>query len=120
MDKAPSTSVKDFIIRKMSVRTNIPAKTIEAIVSHQMEDINKALQKEGVYTVEISGFGKLVFNHKKAQKKLEKNLSKEQLFRNKLALPNLTEREIASYTLKLENTLKWMDGIKQKLKGCPQ
>lgn len=120
MDKPITTPVKDYLIKRMSVRMNIPSKTIEAIVAHQMEGINKAIQADNIFSVEISGFGKWLFNHKKAQKKYEKNLSKEQVFLNLLAKPDITDRQRASYTLKLENTRKWIEGIKPKLLKCPK
>jgi nucleoid DNA-binding protein len=120
MDKPISTSVKDYLIKRMSVRLNIPSKTIEAIVAHQMEGINNAIQSDDKFSVEMSGFGKFLFNHKKAQKKYEKNLSKEKLFSSLLEDPNMTERQRASCTLKLENTRKWMEGIKPKLDKCPK
>lgn len=119
MDKPISMSVKDYLIRVMSLRTNIPVKTIEAVVKHQMDTINQAIQKDDVFTVEISGFGKWIFNHKKAQKKLEKNYSKEKFFSEALEKPNLSDRQRESLTLKLENTRKWIEGIKPKIDKCP-
>lgn len=113
-------SVKDYLIRILSVRTNTPAKIIEAVVNHQMEGLNKAIQSDTIFSAEISGFGKFLFNHKKAKKKMDKNISKEEVFLNLLNKPDLTERQIASYTLKLENTRKWMEGIKPKLEKCPK
>lgn len=119
MFKSSSISVKDYLIKRMSVRLNIPAKTIEAIVMHQMEGINKAIQADNKFSVEMSGFGKWLFNHKKAQKKFEKNLSKEKVFKTILEKPDLTDKQRASYELKLANTIKWMEGIKPKLDKCP-
>ena len=119
MDKPVSTSVRDYLIKRMSVRMNIPSKTIEAIVAHQMEGINKAIQSDNKFSVEMSGFGKWLFNHKKAKKKWDKNLSKEKVFENLLAKPDITDRQKSSYELKLENTRKWMEGIKPKIDKCP-
>lgn len=119
MDKPISTSVKDYLIKRMSVRLNIPSKTIEAIVAHQMEGINKAIQADNKFSVEMSGFGKWIFNHKKAKRKFEKNISKEQTFQTLLNKPDLTDKQKASYELKLTNTKKWMEGIKPKLDKCP-
>lgn len=120
MDKPISTSVKDYLIKRMSVRTNTPFKTIEAVVAHQTDRINKAIQADDIFSVEMSGFGKWIFNYKKAQKKFEKHISKEQVFLKLLENPDLTEKQKASYTLKLENTRKWMEGIKPKLQQCPK
>lgn len=120
MDKPITMSVKDYLVRILSVRTNTPVKTIEAVVAHQMDGLNKAIQSDTIFSAEISGFGKFLFNHKKAKKKMDKNISKEQVFTNILNRPELTEKQIASYTLKLENTRKWMKGIKPKLEECPK
>jgi len=120
MDKPTSTSVKDYLINKMSVRTNTSFKTIEAVVNHQMEGITKAIQEDSIYSVEMSGFGKWIFNHKKAFKKYQKNLSKQRIFTIILEKPTLTLRQIASYTLKLENTNKWIECIKPKIEKCPK
>lgn len=119
-DKPISTSVKEYLIKRMSVRTNTPFKTIEAIINHQMNGINKAIQADNVFSVEISGFGKWIFNHKKAEKKYIKNLSKERVFKELLEKPDLTDKQVGSYTLKLENTIKWIGGIKPKIDKCPK
>lgn len=120
MDKPMSMSVKDYLIRVLSVRTNTPVKTIEAVVAHQMDGLNKAIQSNTIFSAEMSGFGKFLFNHKKAQRKYEKHLSKEKVFIEMLNRPENTEKQIASYTLKLENTKKWIEGIKPKLDACPK
>jgi hypothetical protein len=120
MDKPTTMSVKDYLVRVLSSRTNTPVKIIDAIVVHQMNGLNKAIQTPGIHSAEISGFGKLLFNHKKAQKKWEKNLSKERLFATTLEKVDLTEKQKTSSGLKLENTREWMRGIKPKLEKCPK
>lgn len=107
-------STKDYLLRVMSVRTKIPLKTLEAVVNHQFQGMLEAMQTE--YSVELSGFGKFLFNHKKAQKKYDKQLSKIAMFENKLKLPDLTEKQINSYKLKLESAVKMANEIKPKLK----
>jgi len=105
-------------MRIMSVRTNTPLKTIEAVVEFQMQGANEALVNN--YIVELSGFGKFLFNHKKAQKKMIKNLSKKELFEKTLKNTDLTEQRRNSITLKLENTIKFIEGLKPKLDGVQQ
>lgn len=112
--KPMSMSTKDYLLRVMSVRTKIPLKTLEAVVNHQFQGMLEAMQTE--YSVELSGFGKFLFNHKKAQKKYDKQLSKIAMFENKLKLPDLTEKQINSYKLKLESAVKMANEIKPKLK----
>lgn len=113
MDKPISMSVKDYLMRLMSIRTNTPLKTIEAVISHQFESANQALKSN--FTLEISGFGKLSFSHKKAQMKWEKNLSKKDFFENALKDPSISEQKRKSIQLKLDNTIKWIEQIRPKI-----
>lgn len=88
MDKPLSLSVKDYLIRKMAVKLLKSEKSIEAVINHQFTSANSALLKHN--SLEISGFGKLLFNEKKAQKKLEK------MFAQKAALQgHLTSSEVS-------------------------
>ena len=102
-------------MRKQSVRTNKPLKIIEAVIEHQLQGANEALKDKN--TIELSGFGKFIFNVKKAKKKLDKNLSKEKFFRNALEEHDITESKKKSVSLKLENTIKTIESIKPKLHG---
>lgn len=114
MDKPPSMSVKEYLMRLMSIRENIPLKTIEIVINNQFEEAHKALKDN--YSIEISGFGKWLFNHKKAIKVLEKNYSKARVFREKLENPDLTDVKRASWQLKLDNTLKQIETLEAKIK----
>ncbi len=115
MDKPHSLSVKDYLIRLLSIKTNTAAKTIEAIVDFQMQGANEALRTND--SIELSGFGKFLFNRKKAHKKFDKNISKEDYFMSLLADPNITDQKRKSVMLKLENTRKTLESIKPKLYG---
>ena len=101
MDKPISLSVKDFIIRKMAVKLMMSEKTID-VINHQFNSANEALKYNN--SVEISGFGKFLFNQKKAIKRLNALLSKEELY-NSVILTCTTEERKASIQLKL-NTIK--------------
>jgi nucleoid DNA-binding protein len=72
--KAASTPIKEYIIKKMAVNKVtdklISEKTMDVVISHQFESAIKAMQTNS--TVEISGFGKFLFNFKRAQKELTK------------------------------------------------
>ncbi len=113
MDKPFSMSAKDYLVKVVSVRMNIPSKTIEAIVDDQLKAANEAMVN--TFSVELSGFGKFTFNHKKAQKKMEKQLSKKATFEKILLREGLTDTQKRSYQLKLDNTIKWIEGLKPKL-----
>lgn len=115
MDKPTSMPLKEYLLRIMSVRTNIPQKTIEAVVEHQFESIVQVMQKPNIHSIEISGFGKFLFNKKKAQKLWDKNLERKASYEEELKNPDLSETKKKSLTTKLENTLLWFDKSKEKI-----
>lgn len=113
MDKPMSMSVKDYLIRKMSVSLMTSEKTIEAVVNHQFRSANIALQDNNI--VEISGLGKFYFNYKKALKKMEKMVSKANFFYSQVVNMELTEQKRISSANKLANTLIQIETLKPKL-----
>lgn len=82
MEKPVSMSVKDYLMKKQSITTNIPLKTIEAVINNQFEGVNSAFKKH--LSIEISGFAKFLFNIKKAEKALIKLKEKLILIREEL------------------------------------
>ena len=72
--KSANTPIKEYIIKKIAVNKVtdklISEKTMDLVISHQFESAIKAMSSHN--TVEISGFGKFLFNFKRAQKELTK------------------------------------------------
>lgn len=73
--KPHNMHIKDHLIKKIAINKviedrMISEKVINKVVSHQFNFANEAMYKHNV--VEFSGFGKFVFNMKKAQKKMQK------------------------------------------------
>jgi nucleoid DNA-binding protein len=114
MDKPVSLSVKDFLIRKLAIKMLTPEKTIEAVVHHQFNSTNDAIQDDGNKTVELSGFGKFVFNQKKANKRMENLLSKKDGLERKVNDEQLSEQKRASSKIKLNNTITSIQSLKPK------
>ena len=117
MDKPFSMPVKEYLVKVMSIKMNVPSATIDAIITHQFEEANKALLSNN--SVEIAGFGKFLFKQKKAINKLEKAFSKKQMFENKLK-EELSETRILSLTNKLNQTIKDIEVLNNKLNGGVQ
>lgn len=115
MDKPTNMSVKEYLMRVLSVRENIPLKTIEAVIEHQFNEAHKALDKN--LSIEISGFCKFIYNEKKARKKLEKAYMKEDYYTKAISDPDISEVKKKSYSHKLENTRKTINQINYKLNG---
>ena len=71
-------TIKDELIRAVAKKYNMPEKTILAIVSHQFDGAHAATMNNN--SIEISGFGKFMFNNKRALKQMEKYESQHSLF----------------------------------------
>lgn len=112
-NKPISMSVKDWIIRKMSVKMMISEKTLETIINHQFQSANEALTQHK--SLEISGFGKFFFNEKKAHKTMEKFLSQKALFEKWVADETLPEAKRKSAALKLQIALDGIRDLKPKI-----
>ncbi len=113
MERPKSLTIKDFLIRKMSVRMLIPEFTLDAIVSHQFQSATQAMLN--TKSVEISGFGKFVFNDKKAVKKMEKLVSQKALFEKLMNDDSLSEQRRNNARLKYESVTLNISVLKPKI-----
>lgn len=113
MDKPISLSVKDYLIRKMAVKLMTPEKTIEAIINHQFQSANEAMHRNK--TVEISGFGKFLFNDGKALRKMDTYKKIEKALLNTLSKPDLTEAKKRATLLKLGTTRSNIELLKPRI-----
>lgn len=113
MDKPISMTMKDFIIRQMAVKMMITEPVIEAVINHQHQSAAQAMQKH--YSVELSGFGKFYFNVGRARKKVEKEMSKIQLFSRQVADGSLSEAKRQSSLNKLNNTVNSLIILKPRI-----
>jgi len=114
MDKPRHLSMKDYLVRTMAVKLMIPEKTIDAVISHQFHSANEAMMTNN--TIEISGFGKLHFNKKKAEKKMVDLLRMERLLQNKIEIP---EHDTPLNRMKLESVRQNIATLKPKLNNEP-
>lgn len=112
MDKPISMSVKNFLIRKLSVDMMIPEKTIEAVVNHQFSKILDIMQEND--SIEISGLGKFVFLPKKAQRYMNKWLRQKEEYEGYLADENITEEERKQLSLRLEAIISNIEYLKAR------
>jgi nucleoid DNA-binding protein len=113
MDKPISMSVKDFLIRTLAVKMLTSEKTIEAVVNHQFQSANEAMDLNN--SVEIAGFGKFFFNNKKAIKRVEQLNAKKLAMERFIADPNTTEQKKRSSQVTLEKTLFTINELKTKI-----
>ena len=100
MEKPMSMSVKEWIIKKMSINMVISEKVIDAVVVHQFDSANDALNINK--SVEISGFGKFYFNAKKALVQYNKLLAIKKAYQNMLLDEKISDVKRNAVELKLQ------------------
>lgn len=112
MDKPVSLSVKNFLIRKMAVTLIVPEKTIQAVVDHQFNMAIEAMDR--VKSVEISGFGKFIYNEKRGKRIVEKCEMMKKRYEDELA-QGVTENRKKVIDTKLTVVLETIKALKPKL-----
>ena len=113
MDKPVSMSVKDYLIRTLAVKILTSEKTIEAVVNHQFQSANEALDLNN--SVEISGFGKLFFNNKKAIKRLGALNAKREVMEKMINDDTLPEQKRKSAQVTLNQTITTIGLLKARI-----
>ena len=113
MDKPISMSVKDYLVRTLAVKILTSEKTIEAVVNHQFQSANEAMDTNN--SIEISGFGKFYFNEKKAKKRLEDLTRKKNLMLEFIASAETSEQKKRSSQVTLEKTEALINLLKSKI-----
>jgi len=112
MDKPQTLSVKEWIIRNMSTKMNIPERVIEEVVNHQFDSGNMALDRYN--SLEFSGFGKYYFNVPKAEKRMV-DFERMKAFYERSLLEELTEKKRHSIELKLGTVNGDIEILKTKM-----
>jgi hypothetical protein len=113
MKKPISMSVKEWIIKRMSLNMVISEKTIDAVITHQFDSANDALNVNE--SIEISGFGKFLFNAKKANTHYNKLLQIRQAYENTLADQSITDKKRHSTELRMITVLNDIKILKPKI-----
>ena len=93
-------SVKEWIIKRMSINMVISEKIISEVVNHQFDSANDAVNVNK--SVEISGFGKFYFNQKKAVAQYNKLLAIKAAYENMLKDESISDVRRKAVELKLQ------------------
>lgn len=88
---------KELLIKTIASKLLFGEKTIEAVINHQFASANSAMDTNK--SVEISGFGKFMFNEKKAAKRLKSYLMKKHDMYTIINHPTSTSEQIRKATL---------------------
>jgi nucleoid DNA-binding protein len=103
-------SVKEYLIRTLAIKLAVNEKTIEAVVNHQFQSANEAMDVN--HSVEISGFGKFMYNEKKAAKKIAKLEGKRDAMQKIIDSPESKEASVAKATVILTKTIEQIRVLK--------
>lgn len=88
---------KEFLIRTIASKLLIAEKTIDAVINHQFASANSAMDTNK--SIEISGFGKFMFNEKKAAKRLKSYMMKQHDMFTIINHPTSTSEQIRKATI---------------------
>jgi len=97
----------------MAINMVISEKIIDAVVTHQFDSANDAVNIHK--SVEISGFGKFYFNTKKALTHYNKLLAIEQAYKNMLLDEKITTTKRNAVELKLQIIHSSIKTLKPKI-----
>jgi nucleoid DNA-binding protein len=113
-DRKPiSMSMKDWLIRRLAPKLMISEKTIETVINHQFQSANEALVNNK--TIEISGFGKFIFNTKKAVKKMNTLQNIEAALQRQIENAALSDNKRRTAAMKLEGVRQAITALKPKI-----
>ncbi len=112
-NKPNSMSVRDYLVRILSVDIAIPEKIVDAVIVHQFQSANEALDTNK--SIEFSGFGRFVFNDKKAQKRMAYLLNKINVYTQELEQNNVTDNRRKKLEEIIRVMRKQIEQLKPKL-----
>jgi nucleoid DNA-binding protein len=109
-----SLPIKSFLIRKLAVNTMIPERDLEVVINHQFTSALDAMSNNN--SVEISGFGKFLFNMTRANKAMDKFLSQKEIYEKLLEKEDLSEAKRKSTEARLKSAEDNIRTLKPKLR----
>lgn len=106
-------TTREKLIKKLSSEKVISQLVIEQVVKHQFDSAHEALKTNE--SVELSGFGKFLFNTKKAHRKVEKLEKIKVAYHRMLKNPEMPEKQAAFIKSKLSGLNMTLSSLKIKL-----
>lgn len=111
--KPVNMSIRNFIFRRMSTDMVIPESVIETVVLHQFAGVVQATSAHN--SVEISGFGKLMFNRKKAFYRMKNYESTKRMYEEILLSQDTPQAKRRITEIKMGTLLELMEALKPML-----
>lgn len=114
-DKPMSMSVKDYLIRKLAVKLMLNESVIEPIINHQFTEAQLAMRNND--SVEVSGFGRFIFNRTKAHKRMAQMLQIQEAVSKGMHNPLYSEKKREKHKRIFEDLIFEIEYLKPKLYG---
>ena len=112
MQKPSHMTIKEWLVKCLSLNHQIPERTINAVVSHQFESLKNALDSNR-RTIEVSGFGKFIFSEKRAIKRLEKYQNQVRFYTDMINEASSEDKK-RNASLRLKTAIKNLEHLKIK------
>lgn len=106
--------LKEYLVKKLSLKLNVSERIIDAVVSNQS---STAFQATSHYnTIELSGFGKFTFSQVKAKKTMMKYTIAQENYIKAISDPTSSPEVVRSNTVKLNSINKNIEHLKPKMR----
>lgn len=109
-----SSDLKSLLIRTTSVKVSINEAIVDKVIEMQFKSAQDAMLSN--HSVEISGFGKFVFNNNKAKKKLYSMEKTIKILQAKLENPETSEKSMMFSRNVLADTKEHIASLKPMIR----
>jgi nucleoid DNA-binding protein len=110
-----SVDIKNLLVRITAVKLLIHEKVVEKVVDYQFKSANEAMGNNH-HSIEMSGFGKFVFNNNKAKKKLVSLQKTVEILQNELDHPETAKNNPVFSKNVLKATKEHIASLKPMIK----
>lgn len=114
MNKPVTMSHKEWIIKQLSLKLVISEKVIDTVVNNQFDGALEVLGNKN--SIELSGFGKFVYNEARAKSYLKKYYNQLNAYTKALEQKDISATDIRRFSKKLETAKNNIKLIRFKLK----
>jgi len=111
--KPDNVPIKEWLVKGIADSLNIPERVVATIVDFQFSEARESLLT--CNSIEFSGFGKFIFNKRKAEKKLAKIVNSKEYLEGVIGSPNITEQKRVSSHFKLQIYMADIKLLRNKL-----
>jgi nucleoid DNA-binding protein len=111
--KPDNVPIKEWLVKGIADSLNIPERVVATIVDFQFSEARESLLT--CNSIEFSGFGKFIFNKRKAEKKLAKIVKSKEYLEEIINSPDTKEQKRVSSHFKLQIYMADIKLLRNKL-----